>query len=81
VAEQPGYDQRSAIDNRRGGFRLRHVWYALLLVQFAAVLVTGIDTRETPKFAGIPFFYRYQFLWIIISVILIGIVYLATRER
>jgi hypothetical protein len=44
------------------------------------VLVTGIYTRETPKIAGIPFFYWYQFAWIPLSVILTGIVYLATRE-
>jgi hypothetical protein len=79
--EDPGSDQRSAVKARRGRFRLRYVWYALLLVQFAAVLITGIYTRETPKFAGIPFFYWYQFAWIPLSVILTFIVYVATRER
>jgi hypothetical protein len=81
VAEEPSLEQRSAVERRRGGLRLRHLWYSLLLVQFAAVLVTGIYTRETPKFAGIPFFYWYQFAWIIVSVFLTGIVYLATREK
>jgi hypothetical protein len=79
--EDPGSDQRPAVKARRGRFRLRYAWYALLLVQFAAVLITGIYTRETPKFAGIPFFYWYQFAWIPLSVILTFIVYVATRER
>lgn len=81
MAEDSGVDQRSAVDNGRARFRPRHLWYALLLVQFAAVLITGIYTRETPKLAGIPFFYWYQFAWIIISVVLTFIVYVATREK
>jgi hypothetical protein len=81
MAEDPGSEQSPAVGPRRGGFRVRHLWYLLLLVQFAAVLVTGIYTRETPKLAGIPFFYWYQFAWIIVSVILTFIVYIATRAR
>ena len=79
--EDPGFDQRSAVDNGHVRFRLRHLWYVLLLIQFPAVLVTGIYTRETPKISGIPFFYWYQFAWIIVSVILTGIVYVATRDK
>jgi hypothetical protein len=81
MAEGPRFDvPPDAGPPRPGRLRLRHLWYLLLLVQFAAVLVTGIYTRETPKIAGIPFFYWYQFAWIPLSVILTGIVYLATRE-
>ena len=81
MAEDPGFDQRSAAGAGHRGFRLRYLWYALLLVQFAGVLITGIYTREMPKLAGIPFFYWYQFAWIPLSVILTGIVYLAVREK
>jgi hypothetical protein len=79
--EDPGSDQRSALENGQFRFRLKHLWYLLLLVQFAGVLITGIYTRETPKIGGIPFFYWYQFAWIIASVILTFIVYVATREK
>jgi hypothetical protein len=79
--EDPGLSGRAGTGNGRARFRLRHLWYALLLVQFAAVLVTGIYTREKPELSGIPFFYWYQFAWIIVSVVLTGIVYFATRER
>jgi hypothetical protein len=81
VAEDARFDQPSAVNGGHVGFRIWHLWYLLLLVQFAGVLITGIYTRETPKIAGIPFFYWYQFAWIPASVILTGIVYLATRER
>ncbi len=81
MAEDPGVDQRPAVNDGRARFRPRHLWYILLLVQFAAVLITGIYTRETPKLGGIPFFYWYQFAWIIISGILTFIVYVATREK
>lgn len=81
MAEDPSLEQRSTAGARAGGFQLRHLWYVLLLVEFAGVLITGIYTRETPKFAGIPFFYWYQFAWIIVSVILTFIVYAVTRDR
>ena len=81
MAEDPGFDGRTAAEAGHFRFRLRHLWYLLLLVQFAAVLITGIYTRETPKIAGIPFFYWYQFAWIPLSAILTAIVYVATREK
>jgi hypothetical protein len=28
-----------------------------------------------PKLAGIPFFYWYQFLWIALTAIIVGLVY------
>lgn len=81
MAEDPGLHQRSTNSAGHGRLRLRQLWYLLLLVQFAAVLVTGIYTRENPKISGIPFFYWYQFAWIILSVILTFIVYVATRSK
>jgi Protein of unknown function (DUF3311) len=81
VADVPGFDQRSAADTGHRRFRLRHLWYLLLLIPFPAVLVPTIYTRETPKLAGIPFFYWYQLAWIIVGGILTAIVYFATREK
>ena len=81
MAEDPGVEQRSIVQGGHGRFRPRYLWYILLVIQFAGVLITGIYTRETPKLGGIPFFYWYQFAWIIVSAILTWIVYLATREK
>ena len=61
---------------RRGG----SWWYLLLLIQFVAVLWPPFYNRDSPRLAGIPFFYWYQLLWVIIAAILTAIVYFATEE-
>jgi hypothetical protein len=33
----------------------------------------------TPRLAGIPFFIWYQFLWVVIGVVITGIVYAFDR--
>jgi hypothetical protein len=55
-------------------------WYLLLLVPFIAILWVPSYASGMPELAGIPFFYWYQFLWILISALLTAIVYLVTRE-
>jgi membrane protein implicated in regulation of membrane protease activity len=55
-------------------------WYVLLLIPYVAILWVSYYAGATPQFAGIPFFYWYQFLWILISAVLTAIVYFATRE-
>ena len=54
-------------------------WYLLFLIQFVAVLWPPFYNSVEPSWAGIPFFYWYQLLWIIIGAILTGIVYFATE--
>jgi hypothetical protein len=56
-------------------------WYALLLPPFAGLLFPGFYARSQPPFAGFPFFYWYQFSWVIISALLTGFVYSRIRER
>jgi hypothetical protein len=55
-------------------------WYLLLLVQFVFLLWPSYYNKVEPALAGIPFFYWYQMLWVIISAILIAIVYFATED-
>ena len=81
MAEDARPDSESATGTGRPRFRLRYLWYTLLAIQFVGVLVTSFYTRETPKLGGIPFFYWYQFAWIVASVLLTGLVYIATREK
>jgi hypothetical protein len=61
---------------RRGSW-----WYLLLLVQFVAVLWPPFYNRAEPSLAGIPFFYWYQLLWVVLGAILTAIVYFATRVQ
>jgi hypothetical protein len=81
MAEAPQTSPESAAGPQRRRLRLRYLWYILLVIQFPAVLVPTFYTREAPKLGGIPFFYWYQFAWIVASVLLTGLVYIATREK
>lgn len=55
-------------------------WYWLLVVPFVATLVPPIYARTSPELFGFPFFYWYQLGWIVISALIVGVVYLRTRE-
>ena len=55
-------------------------WYLLLLVPFIAILWVASYASGEPALFGVPFFYWYQFLWILISAVLTAVVYFATRE-
>ena len=58
----------------RGG--LRWLAYALLLGESLVILIPSIYGRATPKLFGIPFFYWFQLLWIIVGMVVTGIAYL-----
>jgi hypothetical protein len=56
-------------------------WYVLLALPFLALLIPPIYAHETPKLFGFPFFYWYQFAWVIVAAVLTIIVYRVTRDR
>jgi hypothetical protein len=55
-------------------------WYALLTLPVLALIYPPLYARQDPEFAGIPFFYWYQFAWVLLSAGLTLVVYLATRR-
>ncbi len=62
--------------------RGRNRWYLLLLlIPFVALLFPGWYSLADPRLAGIPFFIWYQFLWIILGVLVTGLVYLLDHDR
>lgn len=61
--------------------RLHKSWYLLLLLPYFGLLWPSLYTRIEPTLFGFPFFYWYQFLWVPLSAVLTGIVYLVTRRR
>jgi Protein of unknown function (DUF3311) len=63
--------------DRRSGWRW---WYLLFLIQIVAVLWPPFYNKLEPTWAGIPFFYWYQLVWVLISAVLTAIVYFATEE-
>jgi hypothetical protein len=63
---------------RRGGWSW---WYLLFVVEFGLVLWPPFYNSTDPVWFGIPFFYGYQLLCVLIGAVLTAIVYFATRER
>lgn len=55
--------------------------YLLLILPFAGTLVPSIYNRADPELFGLPFFYWYQLLWVILTAALLGLVVYLTRER
>ncbi len=46
-----------------------------LVAPFVAMLWVGSYAKTDPTFIGIPFFYWYQMLWVLISTVLTMIAY------
>ena len=52
-------------------------WYLLFAVQFVGLLAVPFYNKLQPEWAGIPFFYWYQLIWIILGAGLTLTVYFA----
>lgn len=50
-------------------------WMVLLLAPFVGVLWVPFFNRVNPEISGIPFFFWYQFLWVVISAVVTALVY------
>lgn len=62
----------------RGGNRLTP-WHLLLLAPYVGVLWVPFYNAVEPTVFGFPYFYLYQMAWVVITSVLTGVVYLATR--
>jgi hypothetical protein len=55
-------------------------WYLLFLVQFVAVLWPPFYNRAEPSWIGLPFFYWYQLLWVVLGAAITAVIYFATAS-
>jgi Protein of unknown function (DUF3311) len=62
---------------RRGGWSN---WYLLFVVEFVIALWPPFFNSVEPTWIGIPFFYWYQLLCVVICAVLTAIVYFATDD-
>jgi hypothetical protein len=62
---------------KRGGWSW---WYLLFVVQFAVALWPPLYNRVEPTLMGIPFFYWFQLMWVIVSAVFTAVVYFATDQ-
>jgi Protein of unknown function (DUF3311) len=69
-------EERAA--RRHGGARW---WYLLLVLPFVALLIPPIYAHDGPRVFGFPFFYWYQFAWVIVAAALTIVVYKVTKPR
>jgi hypothetical protein len=53
----------------------RALWNLLLLPPYIALLAPAFYAKAEPSLFGFPFFYWYQFAWVIVAAALTGIVY------
>jgi hypothetical protein len=53
----------------------RSRWVLLLLLPYVGLCFPQIYMRSTPTLWGFPFFYWYQFAWVITASALLAIVY------
>jgi len=64
----------------RSKARARGLWYLILVaVPLVGVVWVPFYNAVEPSWAGIPFFYWYQLLWVFITAVLTLIVYRATK--
>jgi len=54
--------------------------WLLLLTPYFALCFPQIYERATPALFGFPFFYWYQFLWVILTSLILGLVYRRLKE-
>jgi hypothetical protein len=78
MASHPGVDGRRRKGANVGALRIGA--YTLLLGECLVILVPSVYGRATPKLFGIPFFYWFQLLWIIVGMIVTGIAYLLVQR-
>ena len=55
-------------------------WYALLALPLLGLLYPPLYATRDPELAGIPFFYWYQFAWVVVAAILTLVVYVKTKR-
>jgi hypothetical protein len=55
-------------------------WYLLYVVPLFAVLWVPFYNRIDPQWLGMPFFYWYQLLWVVISALFTAVIYFRVPE-
>ncbi len=73
--EDVGGQEADRAPNRRAS----RAWYLLLLPPYVGLLWVPFYAKATPKLFGFPFFYWYQFAWVIGTALLTWIVFRRVR--
>ena len=55
----------------------RFVWYVALFIPFFVAIWVPLYNRIEPSLFGIPFFYWFQFVWIVVAAAVTALAYRA----
>jgi hypothetical protein len=81
MANDPIPSPRIDPATRRATRPVRRWAYVLLVVPFVGTLWVSTYAKSTPRLFGFPFFYWYQFAWVIAGAAITALVYLVTTPR
>lgn len=70
-------ERRNALNTRVSKKRKFHPLLLLLLLPVIVLCWPPFYNRPDPSFFGVPFFYWFQILWIVLTAIITAIVYFA----
>jgi hypothetical protein len=56
------------------------VWFLLLLLPYLALCFPALYAHKEPALWGFPFFYWYQFAWVVLTSAILGLFYRRTRR-
>jgi uncharacterized protein DUF3311 len=68
-------DRTGEVEPTTNSRRTSKWWLLPLVLPYAGLLFPQIYARQTPALFGFPFFYWYQFLWVILTSAILGMVY------
>jgi hypothetical protein len=80
---QIGYALHHMVSGPRAKAKLtrrRRRWALLLILPYLGLCFPYVYARSTPALWGFPFFYWYQFAWVIAASALLGFVYLKLKN-
>jgi hypothetical protein len=69
------YPLQEMVPEPKARSKRRNWWLLLLILPYIGLCFPQMYARATPALWGFPFFYWYQFAWVIIASALMGIVY------
>jgi hypothetical protein len=63
-----------------GSPRRKPLWvFVLLVLPYLGLCFPSLYSRATPTLLGFPFFYWYQFAWVVLTSMLLWLVYRALK--
>ena len=60
--------------------KYRAAWNSLLALPALGLAFPGIYSHAEPSLFGFPFFYWYQFAWVLGAAVISALVYFKTRD-